>query len=59
MLVLSRRERETVVIGNIEVTILEINGNQVKLGIQAPRGVVIARKELLERKPTKRPDDNV
>ena len=49
MLVLTRRSNETIQIGDdITVTILEIKGNQVRLGIEAPGDVVILREELLE-----------
>jgi carbon storage regulator len=47
MLVIRRRAGETVVIGeHAEVEILEICGNQVKLGIRAPREVLVMRKEV-------------
>ena len=47
MLALSRKENESVKIGNdIEVTILEIKSDQVKLGIKAPRSVSIYREEI-------------
>jgi carbon storage regulator len=47
MLALSRKLNESVVIGgNIEVTILEIKGDQVKVGISAPRNLPIYRKEI-------------
>ncbi len=47
MLALARKENESIVIqDNIEVTILEIRGDQVKLGISAPKSVPIYRKEL-------------
>ena len=49
MLALSRKLGESVVIGgNIEVTILEIKGEQVKIGIAAPKNLQIYRKELYE-----------
>ncbi len=49
MLALSRRTGESVMIGNdIEITILEAKGEQVKLGIKAPRSVAVYRKELFE-----------
>jgi len=49
MLVLSRKKDETVVIGeNIEVTVVEVKGDTVKLGITAPKDVKIFRGELLE-----------
>lgn len=47
MLALSRKTNESIVIGNdIEITILEIKGEQVKLGINAPKSVPVYRKEL-------------
>ena len=47
MLALSRKKGEALVIANnIEVTILEIQGDQVKLGITAPREVPVYRKEI-------------
>jgi len=49
MLVLSRKVDQTIVIqGNITIKILEINGDRVKVGIDAPRSVVILRQELTE-----------
>lgn len=49
MLVLSRKVDQTIVIqDNITIKILEINGDRVKLGINAPRDVVILREELRE-----------
>nr|WP_315102095.1 carbon storage regulator CsrA [uncultured Catonella sp.] len=49
MLALSRKPGESVVVGNdIEITILEVKGEQVKVGIKAPRNVAIYRKELFE-----------
>ena len=50
MLILTRRLGETILIGDdIEVTIVDIKGNQVRIGIQAPKDVDIVREELLER----------
>ncbi|MCI8507061.1 MAG: carbon storage regulator CsrA [Lachnospiraceae bacterium] len=47
MLALSRKENESIMIGNdIEITILEIKGEQVKLGITAPKSVPIYREEV-------------
>lgn len=47
MLALSRRKKESLIINNnVEVTILEIKGDQVKLGISAPKDVSIYRKEI-------------
>ena len=47
MLALSRKKNEALVINNnIEITVLEIKGEQVNLGISAPRDVPIYRKEV-------------
>jgi carbon storage regulator len=47
MLVLSRKPGEKVVIGNgITVTVVEVNGNRVRVGIEAPDQVRILRSEL-------------
>ena len=47
MLALSRKVNESIVLGNdIEVTVLEIKGDQVKIGVSAPKSVPIYRKEL-------------
>lgn len=47
MLALSRKKNEAIVINNnIEITILEIKGDQVKLGIAAPKEVPVYRKEV-------------
>ncbi len=51
MLVLTRKAGEKIVISdNIVVEILEIQGNRVRVGIQAPQGVTILRQELLAAK---------
>jgi len=48
MLVLTRRPDESIIIdGDIKLKILSINGNQVRLGFEAPDEVVILREELL------------
>ena len=47
MLALSRKQNEAIVVGNdIEITILEIKGEQVKIGVTAPKSVPVYRKEL-------------
>ncbi len=47
MLVLYRRVGETFIIqGNVEVTILQVKRNQIRIGINAPREVSVLRKEL-------------
>lgn len=47
MLALSRKVNESIMLGNdIEVTVLEIKGDQVKIGVKAPKNVSIFRKEI-------------
>lgn len=49
MLVLSRKRNESIQIGDeIEVMLLDIDGDQVKLGIKAPKHIEIHRKEVYE-----------
>ncbi len=47
MLALTRKKGESLVVNNnIEITVLEIRGDQIKIGIQAPKAVPIYRKEV-------------
>lgn len=49
MLALARKVNQSIVIdNNIEVTLLEIKGDQVKIGINAPKSIPIYRKEIYE-----------
>lgn len=51
MLILTRRVGETLRIGdNVEVTVMAVNGAQVRIGIKAPKDVVVDRLEIAERK---------
>lgn len=51
MLVLSRRLNETIVIdGNIQITVLALKGDRVRLGISAPADVRVDRAEIHERR---------
>jgi carbon storage regulator len=55
MLVLSRRQSETIVIGdNIRVQVLEISGGRVRLAIEAPGQVSVDREEIWQRKQLER-----
>jgi carbon storage regulator len=49
MLVLSRQKEETIMIGdNIEITIVDIRGDKVRLGITAPQNIPVHRKEVYD-----------
>lgn len=49
MLALTRKKDESIVInGNIEITVMEVKGDHVKIGIQAPKNVPIYRKEVFD-----------
>ena len=46
MLVLTRKLSQSIMVGEIEVTVVEVHGDSIRLGIAAPRGVVVDRKEI-------------
>ena len=49
MLVLARKVGQSIVVNdNVEILIIEVRGDQVRLGIEAPRSIPVHRKELLE-----------
>lgn len=49
MLVLARKVGQSIIIGdNIELTVIEVRGEQVRIGIDAPKAISVHRKELLE-----------
>ena len=49
MLVLSRQKDESIIIGDdVEITIVDVRGDKVRLGINAPRSISVHRKEVYE-----------
>ncbi len=59
MLILTRRVGETVMIGDeVTVTVLGVKGNQVRMGINAPRTVAVHREEIFERIKHEGPDSD-
>ena len=53
MLVLARKRNEAIVIGDsIRITVIEIRGGKVRLGIEAPKNVLVSRPVLTDKKRT-------
>ncbi|MHC4395869.1 MAG: carbon storage regulator CsrA [Planctomycetota bacterium] len=49
MLVLSRQKDESIMIGDeVEITIVDVRGNKVRLGITAPRSIAVHRREVYD-----------
>lgn len=60
MLILTRRVGETLMIGdNITVTVLSVQGNQVRVGINAPKDVAVHREEVAKRIAEGQPNPRV
>ena len=50
MLILTRRVGETIMVGDdVTITVLGVKGNQIRLGINAPREIAVHREEIYER----------
>lgn len=59
MLVINRKSNESIIIGdNIEIIVSEIDGDRVKICIDAPKEISIMRKELLEAKEVNKQSEN-
>jgi carbon storage regulator len=59
VLILTRRLNETLMIGSeITVTVLGVKGNQVRLGVNAPKSVAVHREEVFDRIENERRDGN-
>lgn len=59
MLILTRRVGETLMIGNeVTVTVLGVKGNQVRIGVNAPKDVAVHREEIFERIKREEDGDN-
>ena len=59
MLILTRRVGESLMIGdNVNVTVLGIRGNQVRIGVNAPKDVAVHREEIYERIQQEQDGDN-
>jgi carbon storage regulator len=59
MLILTRRAGETVMIGgDVTITVLGVKGNQVRIGINAPKDVSVHREEIYERIQSEKSGEN-
>ena len=59
MLILTRRVGETLVIGDeVTVTVLGVRGNQVRLGVNAPKDIAVHREEIYERMQSEQTSDS-
>ena len=57
MLILTRRVGETLVVGdNVTVTVLGVKGNQVRIGVNAPRDISVHREEIYQRIRKEKPE---
>jgi carbon storage regulator len=58
MLILTRRVGETLMVGDdVTITVLGVKGNQVRLGVNAPRDVAVHREEIYQKIQSEQPPD--
>ena len=58
MLILTRKVGETLMIGDeVNITVLDVRGNQVRIGINAPKDVAVHREEIYDRIQDEKSDD--
>jgi len=59
MLILTRRVGESIQIGDhVEVTVLGVNGNQVRIGVNAPKDITVHREEIYNRIKNEKTNEN-
>lgn len=59
MLILTRRVGETLMVGDdVTVTVLGVKGNQVRIGVNAPKDVAVHREEIYQRIQNETPEDD-
>ncbi|HMU26868.1 MAG TPA: carbon storage regulator CsrA [Solirubrobacterales bacterium] len=59
MLVLTRKKEQSIIIGeNVEIMVLGVSGDKVRLGITAPREVDVFRKEVIDERGSKAETEN-
>lgn len=59
MLILTRKVNESLIVGdNITITVLGVKGNQVRIGVDAPKDVAVHRKEIYQRIADQPAEDN-